>query len=104
MSVITDIKEQINDLVTFKHISAAFTEAAAVKLRNIRQAFERNDKFYEEITFIYHLVEINVKNAKLIINAPASIIPKKLSVAFTSNQRFFGSINNEIMIKFLQDS
>ena len=107
MSQISDIKEQINDLITFKHISAAFTEAAAVKLKNIRSAFERNDHFFEEITHIYHLVEINVRQANINMNAASpssSTSTRKLSVAFTSNQRFFGSINNEIMNYLLQNS
>lgn len=105
MSQVTDIKEQIKDLYTFKHISSAFTEAAAVKLRNIRQGFIRNDRFFEEISYIYHLVEMHTQQAKLSSrNLQENTAPKKLSVAFTSNQRFFGTINNEVMIRFLSDS
>jgi len=113
MSVITDIKEQISDLTTFKHISAAFTEAAAVRLRNIRKAYERNTGFYDEISHIYHLVQINVKlntpqsglntNAKS-TNGKNNSDPLKLSVALTSNQRFYGIINNEIMAYFLREA
>lgn len=101
MSKITDIKEQINDLTTFKHISTAFLEAAAVKLRNIRKAFERNDRFYESMIYIYHLVEINAGKEKVANkkSAPAGI--RQLTVAMTSNQRFFGTVNNEIMAKVL---
>ena len=100
MSKIADIKVQINDLQTFKHIASAFTEAAAVKLASLRRAYLRNDKFYTDITHIYHLVKTNAQAAKLQtrnINVPA----KKLAVALTSNQRFFGLINSEIMAKFV---
>jgi len=105
MSAITDIKEQISDLTTFKHISAAFTEAAAVKLKNIREAFQRNDRFYEEINHIYHLVEMNAK--KMNLDYKKGQTPqktKRMFVALTSNQRFYGSLNLEIMKIFIRDS
>jgi len=105
MSVITDNKDQINDLMTFKHISAAFTEAAAVKLKNIRDAFNRNARYYEEINFIYHLVEMNAKRMQMErIKSQIERKSARLYIAFTSNQRFFGSINTEIMNTFIRDS
>ena len=105
MSVITDNKDQINDLMTFKHISAAFTEAAAVKLKNIRDAFNRNARYYEEINYIYHLVEMNAKRMQMErIKSQIERKSARLYIAFTSNQRFFGSINTEIMNTFIRDS
>ena len=105
MSVITDNKDQINDLMTFKHISAAFTEAAAVKLKNIRDAFNRNARYYEEINYIYHLVEMNAKSMQMEqIKSQIESKSARLYIAFTSNQRFFGSINTEIMNTFIRDS
>jgi len=105
MSVITDNKDQINDLMTFKHISAAFTEAAAVKLKNIRDAFNRNARYYEEINYIYHLVEMNAKRMQMErIKSQIERKSARLYIAFTSNQRFFGSINTEIMNTFIKDS
>ena len=105
MSVITDNKDQINDLMTFKHISAAFTEAAAVKLKKIRDAFNRNARYYEEINFIYHLVEMNAKRMQMErIKSQIERKSARLYIAFTSNQRFFGSINTEIMNTFIRDS
>ena len=101
MSLITDIKEQISDLTTFKHISSAFTEAAAVKLASIRRAFIRNDRFFNEITHIYNLVQINAQKLELPKEKKVETSFKKLTVALTSNQRFFGNLNSEIMINFL---
>lgn len=107
MPVIADIKEQLYDLTTFKHIAAAFTEAAAVKLRNIRSQFTKNARFYNEITYLYHLVEVNAKRDNVTMNSqntPSPQIPKLLSVALTSNRRFFGALNNEIIETFLASS
>src|SRR3989338_3858067 len=101
MSKIGDIRDQINDLTTFKHISSAFIEAAAVKLRNIRSAFERNDRFYENMIYIYHLVEMNAGKEKIANVVKGDTSANKLTVALTSNQRFFGTLNNEIMSSVL---
>lgn len=104
MSVISDIKDQINDLTTFKHISAAFTEAAAAKLSNIRAATQRNERFYEQVTRIYHLVEMSARSLEKSDKDAQILPPRRLYVAFTSNQRFFGSLNNEIMKLFLREA
>lgn len=106
MPVIADIKEQLSDLSTFKHIAAAFTEAAAVKLRNIRTQSARNARFYEEITYLYHLVEVNAKRNKISVENQVLYpsAPKLLSVALTSNMRFFGALNYEIIQSFLVSS
>lgn len=103
MSKKTDIKQQINDLVTFKHISSAFTEASAVKLTNIRQAFKRNGRFFTDIIHIYNLVLANAQKQK-ITAASKDLVQKKITVALTSNQRFFGHLNTSIMQKFLNYS
>lgn len=104
MPVIADIKEELNDLTTFKYISGAFTEASAVKLRNIRSSFEKNSRFYEEVTHLYHLVELSAKKAQL--NRPkttAAAAVKTLSIAITSNLRFFGNLNLEIIKTYIDN-
>lgn len=103
MSKKTDIKQQLNDLITFKHISSAFTEASAVKLANIRQAFKRNDRFFTDIIHIYNLVLTNAQKQK-ITEASKDLVQKKITVALTSNHRFFGHLNTAIMQKFLNYS
>jgi len=100
MPLTADIKEQITDLITFKHIASAFTEAAAVKLASLRRAYARNDRFYQDITHIYHLVKANAQKKEMSVPKTEQA-QNKLSIALTSNQRFFGIINTEIMIGFL---
>lgn len=103
MSVISDLKLELGDVVTMKFISSAFTEASAVKLRNIRGAFEANRQFFDEISHVYHLVKLvsskRPKNIKL-----AKSEDKTLYVAVTSNQRFYGNLNVNIIRSFLSDT
>lgn len=103
MPVIAEIKEQLLELSTFKDISTAFTEASAAKIKKIRQQFEVNKNFYEEISYVYHLVLINAKKQqqKPKIAVPA---PKIICVALTSNMRFYGVINIDIIKLFLLES
>jgi ATP synthase F1 gamma subunit len=106
MPLITDLKQQLSELVTFKFISSAFTEASAVKLKNIRAEFDRNRSFYEEISKVYHLVKISAIRNK--VNLPTSSATGTgssiLSVAVTSNLRFYGALNMNIMQKFVAAS
>lgn len=110
MASITAIKGEIEEIQTLKYISSAFTEASAAKIRSIKDTFERNRTFYEEISYLYDLVEYNVdilqKTNQLLIHTkknPPTQAENNLSVAITSNQRFYGSINVNIMQSFVKD-
>jgi len=104
MPALADLKNEINDLTTLKFISAAFTEAAAVKLQNIRVAFEKNGRFYEEISHVYHLVRVSAELLQLKGKKKSAKETKTLSVALTSNQRFYGALNFNIIRTFLEES
>lgn len=104
MPVINDLKAELNELTTFKFIATAFTEASAVKLKKIRGMFEINRQFYDEISHIYHLVQINAARQNLKILPILVAKPKILSVAVTSNLRFYGMLNIDIIKHFLADA
>src|SRR3989304_8452845 len=104
MPSIAELKEDLDDLVTMKFISSAFTEASAVKLKNIKVKFEQNREFYEEISHVYHLVRLNEKNVKKAQKAKETQVGRTLTVAVTSNQRFYGNLNLNIMHSFLADT
>lgn len=104
MPVINDLKAELNELTTFKFIATAFTEASAVKLRKIRGMFEINRQFYDEISHIYHLVQVNAARQNLKILPILVSKPKVLSVAITSNLRFYGMLNIDIIKHFINDS
>lgn len=105
MPVISDIRDQLGDLTTMQFISTAFTEASALKIKNIRAQFERNMTFYEEISNLYHLLKVSATSLNL-----KHLDKKKgqteklstLSVAVTSNMRFYGSLNVDTMSEYLK--
>ncbi|OGG30042.1 hypothetical protein A3A63_01835 [Candidatus Gottesmanbacteria bacterium RIFCSPLOWO2_01_FULL_46_9] len=100
MPTIADLKLELDDATTLKLISSAFTEAAAARVQKIKGQFETNRQFYDEISHVYHLVRLSGKIISVASNKkPAE--SKTLSVAVTSNQRFYGSLNVNIMHGFM---
>lgn len=100
MPTIADLKLELDDATTLKLISSAFTEAAASRIQKIKKQFETNRQFYDEISHVYHLVRESGKLLKLKGNKPTGT-GKSLAVAATSNQRFYGNLNVNIMHGFL---
>lgn len=95
MSILDDIKDEQFDLTTLQMIAQSFTEAAAARIKGIRQAFEKNQEFYAELSHVYHLVKVVAIKKGLIPALPPGA--KTLTVAYTSNQHFYGNIHRRIM-------
>ncbi len=100
MPTVADLKLELDDATTLKLISSAFTEAAASRIQKIKRQFETNRQFYDEISHVYHLVRESGKTMKLEMAKTDGKL-KSLSVAVTSNQRFYGNLNVNIMRGFL---
>jgi ATP synthase F1 gamma subunit len=100
MSTLADLRLELEDATTLKLISSAFTEAAASRVQKIKRKFETNRQFYDEISHLYHLVRLGSKEGKR-ADASDKKNPKIMSIAVTSNQRFYGNINVNIMNGFL---
>lgn len=104
MPTITELREELDDAVTLKFVSSAFTEAAAARVQKIKGEFEKNKQFFDEITRLYHIIRVSGKRTPV---TPQGIVRRKealLSVAVTSNQRFYGNINTNIMETFMRDT
>lgn len=101
MPTIAELKGQLDDALTLRLISSAFTEASAASLQKIKKQFETNRQFYDEISHVYHLVRSGGEKLKLAKNTPPPVL-KNVSVAMTSNQRFYGNLNVNIMRGFLE--
>jgi ATP synthase F1 gamma subunit len=100
MATLADLRLELDDATTLKLISSAFTEAAASRIQKIKKQFETNQQFYSEISHVYHLVRESGKLMKIGEKDP-SPASKNLAVAVTSNQRFYGNLNVNIMRGFL---
>jgi ATP synthase F1 gamma subunit len=100
MATVADLRLELDDATTLKLISSAFTEAAASRIQKIKKQFETNRQFYDEISHVYHLVRESGKLMKL-NGKTKTKKTTSLAVAVTSNQRFYGNLNVNIMRGFL---
>ncbi|MEK7611419.1 MAG: FoF1 ATP synthase subunit gamma [Patescibacteria group bacterium] len=111
MSLIADLENQLQDILTLKYITNTFTEINSIKAKNIRANFEKNTVFFREIGEVYHLVkEIAVNKGAL----PKTVLFEQdvagrggggtVAIAITSNMRFYGKLNINVMKKFEADA
>ncbi len=116
-----EIKLELDDAQTLRMISSAFMEAAAARVQKIKNEFEKNSQFYDEISKLYHLVQVaRAKHPKderewggMFFRKPIPAEAEKeeekkkekgVMVAVTSNQRFYGNLNVNIMQEFVTDA
>jgi len=121
MPTIAEIKLELDDAQTLRMISSAFMEAAAARVQKIKTEFEKNSQFYDEISKLYHLVQAaKAKHPKeerewggMLFRRPVPAHrgktevqkeEKMVMVAVTSNQRFYGNLNVNIMQQFVTDA
>lgn len=95
MSALDDLKDEYTDLQTLQMIASSFTEAAASRIKGIREKFEKNQHFYIELSHVYHLVKLVAIKKGLVPDGPPDA--KLIHVAYTSNQHFYGNIHRRIM-------
>ncbi len=95
-------RKELDDLETIRFVTSALFEVSAEKIDRLRSSFERNASFYKEIDNLYKYV----KQAALSRNQ----LPKKsngsqqkISIAFTSNSRFYGSVNTDVMNSYIKN-
>lgn len=93
---IRDINQVIEEGISLKQIAQAYGEIASIKIRKIRSEVERNRSFFNEIAAVYKIVKQAAAKKK------ADTKPKKtISILLTSNYRFFGNIDSEVIRLFL---
>ena len=101
MAKTVDLRNIIEETETLSEIASAYTEMSEMKIKQIRAAYELNARFYIEITYIYQHLMLTAANRKLLSPEGES---KILSVAITSNQHFFGTMNLDVIDTFESDS
>lgn len=83
-----------------KTISQAYSEIANLKIKKIRADAERNRIFFAEIGSVYSLIKDLAVRQKITIKKPK----KTVSMVLTSNYRFYGSINSDLLDYYTQST
>lgn len=97
---IKEIDELIEQGQSLKQIAQAYSEIANLKIKRIRGEVERNRVFYEEISKIYGLIKRIALEKGVSVKKPK----KTICMIITSNYRFYGSINSDLIDYFVENT
>ncbi len=95
---IKQIDQDIEEGNSLKTIAQAYSEIANSKVKRIRGEAERNRVFLEEIGKVYALV----KALSLKKNVKVSKEKERVCVLITSNNRFYGAIDSDLINFFTE--
>lgn len=107
MAVLENLRNQLADLTLLKTVTAAFGDISALRIQSLREAFEQNSLFYEQVSQLYHSITLSANIHKYITDKKKNksvYKPKTLRVALTSNHRFYGTSNRDVMDRFFEES
>ncbi len=94
---IKEIEEALEEGEGLKTIAQAYSEIANLKIKRIRGEVERNRIFFQEISRVYVLIKKLAEKRKVSIPKPKRLV----SLIITSNYRFYGSINEDLIEFFI---
>lgn len=95
MSTVKQVSQQLEDSLSLKTVAQAYTEISALKLQKIRAGIEKNRLFFQEITEVYHIINVEAAKRKLQIKAKKGTV----SILITSNHHFYGGLEKDL-VKF----
>ncbi len=94
-------KRELKDLETIRFVTSALFEVSTKKIAHLKTAFKKNRTFYTEISNLYKSVKQAAFNRGQLPKKTVGSV-RKISIAFTSNSRFYGSVNTDVMNSFLK--
>lgn len=94
---IKEIDATLEEGESLKQIAQSYSEIANLKIKKIRQETERNRVFFQELSYIYALIKRLAVKKKINVEKSKKI----MSVVLTSNYRFYGSINSDLLDFFI---
>lgn len=101
MSVVPSLQAELDEIGTLQYITDVLSDISAIKIREIRAGFERNASFYAEVAQMYHLVKVIAQGEGIKANHEDG--QHEAYIALTSNRRFYGSLNLDVMNRFVED-
>ncbi|HEX9608877.1 MAG TPA: FoF1 ATP synthase subunit gamma [Candidatus Paceibacterota bacterium] len=102
MATIEQKRSELEDIRTVRFISNALLEISATRMQKLREALEVNSRYYREISNVYTTVKRSaVQRQDMPSESPSQKI-RAVAVAFTSNKRFYGTINRDVIKRFFE--
>ncbi len=100
MPAVTQQQKRIEAVQAARDITGALRDIAAIELKGVRDQFERNAQFSEELKDLFGLVTSIAESREGRVPLAASR-DTVLHVAYTTNRHFYGSLNHNVMATFV---
>lgn len=95
MSAISELREVLEEMQTASFVTTMLRDISATRLQQIRAAFDANHAYFLELHELMKLVE--AYNEEFLELAYAHKEPLRAYVAITSNKRFYGTLNHQVI-------
>ena len=102
MPNIEETKLELQDVEILRGLSSALLEIASIKIKSLRENFETNQIFYEEVSDLYRLIKLSAKKRNFDFGDDIDT-GREIHVAVTSNKRFYGALNRTVMDSFVEN-
>lgn len=100
MSAINQLRENLAHTETTQFVTTMLRDISATKLQSIRAAYEANEKYFTELHELMRLLQVYASEN----NIDIPIARKKcVLVAVTSNRRFYGTLNVDVIKKLHEE-
>ncbi|MBI2017779.1 F0F1 ATP synthase subunit gamma [Candidatus Daviesbacteria bacterium] len=95
---IKEVDQLIEEGYSFKMVAQAYSEIANQKIKLLRVNLERNREFFQEISQVFSLIRALALKRNISISKPT----QTLSIIITSNYRFYGDINSDLIDYYIE--
>lgn len=92
-------QQEYESIRTIRFVTSTLLEVSAERIKKLREQFEKNQLFYAEVSDLYSLVKWTADRRDELVQA-MPVREKKISIALTSNSRFYGSLNRHLIDTF----
>jgi|CXWL01.1.fsa_nt_gi ATP synthase F1 gamma subunit len=94
-------RNELEDLETIGFVASALFDVSAEKISRLRAAFEKNKVFYDDIADLYQSIKQTAFERGELPQKSVTVV-QTVTVAFTSNIRFYGAVNAEVIGAFIE--
>lgn len=102
MATIEQKRSELEDIKTIRFISSALLEISAARMQRLREDLAANDQYYKDISKVYTTVKLSASRQMHTPEEGPSQKVRSVSVAFTSNKRFYGVLNRDVIKRFFE--
>lgn len=102
MSLVQDTRKELEDIRSIQTLSGVMRDLSVSRVQKLREDFQRNLDFYKEVEVFFNQVQSLVNQNYANIAAEMRKRPVA-NIAITSNHRFYGALNREVVEFFLKN-